>query len=203
MSRVDSFMASRRRAMIFHSVWKPMLAGAVGAAIMAATVIGSVWVILPKIVSTMSSSITLSRGDVSRSTCLSRRPSRSTTDVQRGQAVRRAEADPTNWPPTLPYAPQDGVTKKFTPVGRNYKSARDQRTISSMQRTAHAMVRTNMGKFFVHQVMTRTRWRWKMIILLLTRTSCTTPRRFGVNAFCNKIPAKKYEIEVLDPSTRT
>ena len=49
MSRVDAFMASRRRAMIFHSVWKPMLAGAVGAAIMAATVIGSVWVILPKI----------------------------------------------------------------------------------------------------------------------------------------------------------
>jgi predicted aspartyl protease len=49
MGRVDSFMASRRRAMIFHSVWKPMLAGAVGAAIMAATVIGSVWVILPKI----------------------------------------------------------------------------------------------------------------------------------------------------------
>ena len=34
MSRVDCFMASRRRAMFFHSVWKPMLAGAVGAAIM-------------------------------------------------------------------------------------------------------------------------------------------------------------------------
>ena len=49
MSRVDSFMASRRRAMFFHSVWKPMLAGAVGAAIMSAAVIGSVWVILPKI----------------------------------------------------------------------------------------------------------------------------------------------------------
>ena len=49
MSRVDSFMASRRRAMFFHSVWKPLLAGAVGAAIMSAAVIGSVWVILPKI----------------------------------------------------------------------------------------------------------------------------------------------------------
>jgi predicted aspartyl protease len=49
MSRVDSFMASRRRAMFFHSVWKPMLAGAVGAALMTAAVIGSVWVILPKI----------------------------------------------------------------------------------------------------------------------------------------------------------
>jgi predicted aspartyl protease len=49
MSRVDSFMASRRRAIFFHSVWKPMLAGAVGAAIMSAAVIGSVWVILPKI----------------------------------------------------------------------------------------------------------------------------------------------------------
>jgi hypothetical protein len=35
--------------MFFHSVWKPMLAGAVGAAIMSAAVIGSVWVILPKI----------------------------------------------------------------------------------------------------------------------------------------------------------
>ena len=49
MSRVNSFMASRRQAMFFHSVWKPMLAGAVGAAIMSAAVIGSVWVILPKI----------------------------------------------------------------------------------------------------------------------------------------------------------
>ena len=49
MSRVDFFMASRRRAMFFHSVWKPMLAGAVGAAIMSAAVIGSVWAILPKI----------------------------------------------------------------------------------------------------------------------------------------------------------
>ena len=49
MSRIDSFMASRRRAMFFHSVWKPMLAGAVGAAIMSAAVIGSVWVVLPKI----------------------------------------------------------------------------------------------------------------------------------------------------------
>ena len=35
--------------MFFHSVWKPLLAGAVGAAIMSAAVIGSVWVILPKI----------------------------------------------------------------------------------------------------------------------------------------------------------
>jgi hypothetical protein len=43
-SRVDSFMASRRRAMIFHSVWKPMLAGAVGAALIVATV----WAAMPK-----------------------------------------------------------------------------------------------------------------------------------------------------------
>ena len=49
MSRVNSFMASRRRAMIFHSVWKPMLAGAVGAAIISATVIGSMWVASPKL----------------------------------------------------------------------------------------------------------------------------------------------------------
>jgi hypothetical protein len=44
MSRVDAFMASRRRAMIFHSVWKPMLAGAVGAALIVATV----WAAMPK-----------------------------------------------------------------------------------------------------------------------------------------------------------
>ena len=46
MSRVNSFMASRRRAMIFHSVWKPMLAGAAGAAL----VVGAVWVATPKFV---------------------------------------------------------------------------------------------------------------------------------------------------------
>jgi hypothetical protein len=49
MSRVDSFMAARRRAMFFHSVWKPMLAGAVGAAIISATIIGSMWVASPKL----------------------------------------------------------------------------------------------------------------------------------------------------------
>jgi hypothetical protein len=35
--------------MFLHSVWRPLLAGAVGAAITAATVIGGVWVVLPKI----------------------------------------------------------------------------------------------------------------------------------------------------------
>jgi hypothetical protein len=49
MSRVDSFMASRRRAMFFHSVWKPMMAGAVGAAIISATIIGTMWVASPKL----------------------------------------------------------------------------------------------------------------------------------------------------------
>src|ERR1700733_3888861 len=44
-SRVDSFMASRRRAMLFHSVWKPMLAGAVGAAI----IVGAVWAASPRL----------------------------------------------------------------------------------------------------------------------------------------------------------
>jgi hypothetical protein len=37
-SRIDSFMASRRRAMFLHAVWRPMLAGAAGAAIIVATV---------------------------------------------------------------------------------------------------------------------------------------------------------------------
>jgi hypothetical protein len=45
MSRVDAFMATRRRAMIFHSVWKPMLAGAVGAAL----IVGAVWVASPRL----------------------------------------------------------------------------------------------------------------------------------------------------------
>jgi len=49
MSRFDSFMASRRRAMFFHSVWKPMLAGAVGAALMSGVALGIAWVALPKI----------------------------------------------------------------------------------------------------------------------------------------------------------
>jgi hypothetical protein len=44
-SRVDAFMAARRRAMVLHAVWRPMLAGAAGAAL----VIGCVWVTLPKI----------------------------------------------------------------------------------------------------------------------------------------------------------
>ena len=37
-SRVDGFMAARRRAMVLHSLWRPLLAGAVGAAL----VIGAV-----------------------------------------------------------------------------------------------------------------------------------------------------------------
>ena len=44
-SRVDAYAATRRRAMFLHSVWRPLLAGAVGAAL----VIGAVWVTLPKI----------------------------------------------------------------------------------------------------------------------------------------------------------
>ena len=48
-SRVDKFMAARRRSMLMHAAWRPMLAGAIGAAIMAATVIGSVWAVLPRI----------------------------------------------------------------------------------------------------------------------------------------------------------
>jgi hypothetical protein len=46
---LPTFTEQNLSGAIFHSVWKPMLTGAVGAAIMAATVIGSVWVILPKI----------------------------------------------------------------------------------------------------------------------------------------------------------
>jgi hypothetical protein len=44
-SRVDAFMAARRRAMLLHAVWRPMLAGAAGAAL----VIACVWVTLPKV----------------------------------------------------------------------------------------------------------------------------------------------------------
>ena len=49
LSRVDAYARSRRRVAFLGAVWKPLLAGGVGAAIMAATVMGSVWVILPKI----------------------------------------------------------------------------------------------------------------------------------------------------------
>jgi hypothetical protein len=42
-SRVDAFMAARRRAMLLHSVWRPMLAGAAGATL----VIAAVYVALP------------------------------------------------------------------------------------------------------------------------------------------------------------
>jgi hypothetical protein len=44
-SRIDSFMASRRRAMFLHALWRPMLAGAAGAAL----IIGAAWVATPKI----------------------------------------------------------------------------------------------------------------------------------------------------------
>lgn len=44
-SRVDAFMAARRRAMVLHSLWRPMLAGAAGAAL----VVAAVYVTLPKL----------------------------------------------------------------------------------------------------------------------------------------------------------
>jgi hypothetical protein len=37
-TRVDAFMAARRRAMVLHSLWRPMLAGAVGAGLIIAAV---------------------------------------------------------------------------------------------------------------------------------------------------------------------
>jgi hypothetical protein len=43
-SRVDAFAAARRRAMVLHSAWRPMLAGAAGAAL----VVAAVYVTLPK-----------------------------------------------------------------------------------------------------------------------------------------------------------
>jgi hypothetical protein len=43
-SRVDAFMAARRRAMLMHAAWRPMAAGAAGAAL----VIAAVYVTLPK-----------------------------------------------------------------------------------------------------------------------------------------------------------
>ena len=44
-SRLDAFMAARRRSIIMHAMWRPMLAGAVGTAL----VIAAVYVTLPKI----------------------------------------------------------------------------------------------------------------------------------------------------------
>ena len=44
-SRVDAFVAARRRTAFLHALWKPMLAGAAGAAL----VIGAVYVTLPKV----------------------------------------------------------------------------------------------------------------------------------------------------------
>jgi hypothetical protein len=44
-SRVDAFMAARRHSMLMHAVWKPMLAGAAGAAL----VVAAVYVTLPKL----------------------------------------------------------------------------------------------------------------------------------------------------------
>jgi hypothetical protein len=44
LSRVDAYAAARRRAMVMHSAWRPMLAGATGAAL----VIAAVWVTLPR-----------------------------------------------------------------------------------------------------------------------------------------------------------
>ena len=41
-SRVDTYMAARRRAMVLHALWKPLLAGA-------ALVISAVWITLPKV----------------------------------------------------------------------------------------------------------------------------------------------------------
>jgi hypothetical protein len=43
-SRVDAFMAARRRAMVLHSLWRPMLAGAVASLAVSA----AIWVVLPK-----------------------------------------------------------------------------------------------------------------------------------------------------------
>jgi hypothetical protein len=44
-SRVDAFMRARRRSMLMHAAWRPMLAGAAGAAL----VMGCVWIVLPKV----------------------------------------------------------------------------------------------------------------------------------------------------------
>ena len=43
-SRVDNFLAARNRAMVLHSVWRPLLAGAAGAAL----VIGAVAIAQPR-----------------------------------------------------------------------------------------------------------------------------------------------------------
>ena len=43
-SRVDAFVAARRRTAFLHALWRPMLAGAAGAAL----IVGAVYVTLPK-----------------------------------------------------------------------------------------------------------------------------------------------------------
>lgn len=45
-SRLDAFMAARRRSMLLHASWRPALAGAAGAAL----IIAAVWVATPKFV---------------------------------------------------------------------------------------------------------------------------------------------------------
>ena len=44
-SRVDKFMAARRRSLLLHAAWRPMLAGAIGAAI----IVGAVWIASPRL----------------------------------------------------------------------------------------------------------------------------------------------------------
>ena len=44
-SRIDAFMAARRKSMVLHALWRPMLAGAVGAAI----IVGAVWAASPRL----------------------------------------------------------------------------------------------------------------------------------------------------------
>jgi hypothetical protein len=44
-SRIDRFMEARRRAIFLHALWRPMLAGAVGAAL----IVGAVWAASPKL----------------------------------------------------------------------------------------------------------------------------------------------------------
>jgi hypothetical protein len=44
-SRIDAHLAAQRKATVLHAIWRPMAAGAAGAALM----MGCVWLVLPKV----------------------------------------------------------------------------------------------------------------------------------------------------------
>jgi hypothetical protein len=197
MSRVDSFIASRRRAMIFHSVWKPMLAGAVGAAIMAATVIGSVWVILPKI----------SVHDVVVDHVVPKDvpfdlpvPQTKPFDNYVPQAKLFDVPKPTPQT-TLPPPKTAESAPPATPAEKKFVSRPEYESAEFKGRLVYdkdGYIRFDNGRFFVPPSHDKNE--------MAVEDDYSTPdpdlmydtaRFWGDLAFCNKIPAKKYEMKCL------